>query len=306
MALLLALAHANAAPLPELAWDWSRSHRFFVEAQVQIPQWFWMEAERNRSVRTVAWQVQAVMACSSTGEKSRKRVEVRCTLEDLGLRAATVAGDQGRALKVLEEYDQVLTGAAIELDMREDGKVTSYDVIGVQTRNLRTRGRLQTLRLLMRPLVAALEVRLPADGSTPWFYRESHLCQMPSLWGTLAPVEGVAAGTLRNGTVVEIAASSKGLMNPGENANLLTCETAERAFFTVGRGLARHTWEMHGDLTPGSPGALGVATLPYTQRGQLVRVEDGAAPPAVFGTDELLPDRLPSGVMNPGPLPPSR
>ena len=71
-------------------------------------------------------------------------------------------------------------------------------------------------------------------------------------------------------------------------------------------GPARHTFEMHGELTPGSPAALGTATIPYTQRGQLVRLEPGARP-LVFASDELIPDQLPpSGALNNVAPPPSR
>ena len=296
---------ASASPsLPEVTWDWSQHHRFFVEAEVQLPERLWLEAEFNKNVRAVGWQLQAVLDCESSDGNARRR-QVVCTIEDLGLRAATLRGDQGHALPVLEEYDAVLTGATLQLDLRPDGRIAHYEVQGVPTDNLRTRGRLQTMRLLLRPLAVALEVQVPLDGESPWFMRDTQLCQYPTMWGTLAPVEGIAVGTMRAGDVLEIASSAKGTMSPGESANLITCDTTERAFFAVGRGIARHTWEMYGDLTPGSPGSMGITTIPFTQRGQLVRLQPGEVA-TVMATEEYVPDKLPSGALGGGAPPPSR
>lgn len=296
---------ASAAPtLPEAAWNWDEHHRFFIESEVQLPERLWLEAEFNKNVRAVGWQLQVVLDCASTDDNARRR-QISCKIEDLGLRAATLRGDQGHALPVLEEYDQVLTGAVFQFDLRPDGRIAYYEVQGVPTDNLRTRGRLQTMRLLLRPLAVALEVQLPLDGESPWFVRETQLCQYPTMWGTLAPVEGIAVGTVRGTNVIEIASSARGTMSPGQSDNLITCDTSERAFFTLGLGIARHTWEMYGDLTPGSPGSIGITTIPFTQRGQLVRLKPDEHP-SVMTTEEYVPEKLLSGALGDGPPPPSR
>lgn len=285
---------ASAAPVPPLAWDWSKPERFLVEVQVQLPMNERWRAERNHQVRVVGFQTRTVLECHKSERSTRRRDEILCTIEDFGLFAGTQPGDRGRAGPVLEEYDEVLTGATLRMRMAPDGRVTAVDIPSLEARNHRGRLRNQILAQILRFTAMGFDLGLPDGSGDLWLHDRALSCTVPSAVGTSARIEGVTRGVVR-GDVVELAARSRGLMTAGDSANAYTCETTARAFFQPGRGLLQHSWEMLGEPTASSRIAVGAAGYPYTQAGGLRRLDPGEHPD-VGPTAEIEVENGPSAI----------
>src|SRR5690606_12995803 len=106
-------------------------------------------ADRNKEVRVSSYQVRLVVTCPPDGVAKAKRRswDLRCTLDDVALKAAALAGDRGRLTPILEEMDAKLTGAGLVMTMRDDGRITRFDLTGIEVSNRRTRQMEQTLRI---------------------------------------------------------------------------------------------------------------------------------------------------------------
>ena len=74
--------------------------------------------------------IRTVIACDKDWKLTNKRWEVSCKIEDFAMRAAAQTrrdngkiGDEERVEEVLSEIDDKLTGASLQLQVREDGRV---------------------------------------------------------------------------------------------------------------------------------------------------------------------------------------
>ncbi|MCB9678544.1 MAG: hypothetical protein H6737_25810 [Alphaproteobacteria bacterium] len=309
MMLFTAAIAAQQADLPPMAWDWDQPHRLYVETEVTLPDRFWINAEINKNARVIGFQVRSVLACAGTEKEGARKREVRCTFEDIGLVAAGLPGDEGIVQPILDEYDALFASASLDLIVRDDGRITDVNLTDVATRNLRTRQRRESMRLLTRFLAAGIEVPLSRRPGEPlWVSNEALLCTLPTTLGTAGPAEGVHQAAIR-GENVEIATNGRGLMAPGESLNQYTCEFAAHTIFDPDLGLVSRTWTMRGEPTPGSPIALGAAGYPYIQRGSARRLAPGETVD-VGETREVVPNTSgPSAIQQwnttPTPMDPS-
>ncbi|MEZ4319138.1 MAG: hypothetical protein R3F61_16605 [Myxococcota bacterium] len=273
MITLVALASAAQQPqIPALGWDWSANQRLYVETEVRLPELMWVNAEKNRSARVIGFQIRAVLDCVATDKSTARKQQVECRFEDIGLVAGGVAGDQGMIVHILEEYDALFDEAVLQLMVRDDGRIVDVNLDQVPVRNLRTRSRKESMRLLTRFLAAGMEVPVSRrEGDALWVSNESLLCTLPTTLGTAGGAEIVHQASMSDG-LVEIATNGRGTMSPGESLNTFTCELAAHTMMQPGAGPTERTWTMRGEPTPGSPIALGAAGYEYLQRGSLRRL----------------------------------
>lgn len=295
-ALTIAIA-ANEPSLPAMKWDWSSDQRFLIETEVQLPVAYWATAERNRAFRLMAFQLQTVLRCRSIRARSRWE-EVGCTIEDVSLVGGAVPADRGRAQKVLDEYDRLLTDALMTIRFRADGHIATMDIPELPARNFRMRGRNELAKQIMRFAVMGLEVPLDAGGASLWVDDQAMLCTLTSTQGGANPVEVVHTGLYRS-PQVEFASHGRGLVVTGGSANQYTCEITSRGFIDPEVGAISHWWEMLGEPTASSPVANGKAGFLFTQRGGLRRLKAGEVVDLQPTTEILLDD---SGNLMP-PLP---
>lgn len=316
--LLLALTSAPAQAAP---WTAGEVQRFDVAVEVVLPRYMWFVANYNEQARVTAFRVRSVLACTP-GEPRKRRIEVRCQIEDLALLGAPMPGEVGELQPVLEEMDAKLTGATVVLDTRHDGHIVNVgmDWASGDRRHRRIREMEENLRLVMSRVVAGLDLQRPRGAlevGTVWGQRASLVTMAVSAVGTLGATE------LAHG-VVEVAEGEARLRTTGtamiapadpyrdEPVDLFdTVIQGEAALDADGRLLWRK-WEATGTPTPSSALAEGTKGLPYIQRGML-RALRGAQPVEVGISEELPPraespsalqsDRtsgMPDGVLLPG------
>lgn len=199
--LLALLSPAHAEEPADMDWSdvvlvWPdkfarwRDTRWLVAAEVVLPIGMVFGKENNKSFRTHAWQVKAVIACDQEYKFSGKRIEVGCTIEDIGLQATSIdrwKTDKGRehVQEVLDNIDGRLTGAKIQLQVNDRGAVTNLDLEGVDARNERERLQAETLRLVAARLMYPFHMKIPKSGMSQgqWVEFDSELMSMPTSTG---------------------------------------------------------------------------------------------------------------------------
>lgn len=173
----------------EVRWDLDvgSTHRWEVSSRVAYPGHRWLWADRNTEVRAPRLGFHAVVDCV-VEEAFGARRALACTLEDVSFVGRARPTETGLLQPVLEEMDAKLTGAPVEFIMREDGRVTFFDVKPHQVSNftnLRTRGFDQELRFLVAKALAPVDFRLPSEMpiEEPWEHRFTQANQMAVPWG---------------------------------------------------------------------------------------------------------------------------
>jgi len=193
-----ALVTAMAAPAieeimvysdPFARWDGTR---WLVETEVFVPFPITISRVRNAAFRSYALQMRAVISCEKDARLGRKRYEVMCTIDDIGLQATTVnrwrtRADIQRVQQVLDNVDEMLTGSRVQLQVDDAGTLRNIDLEGLSQRNERERESAESLRQLVSRLMAGFHLHIPNPGQrrAPWTERNSLLLAMPSSTGIM-------------------------------------------------------------------------------------------------------------------------
>ena len=69
-------------------------------------------------------------------------------------------------LSLLQELDEVLTGAGLQLQVGDNGRLRNVDLEGVRRPNRRLSERTENLRLVLARMVAGLDLHLPRPRKT--------------------------------------------------------------------------------------------------------------------------------------------
>jgi hypothetical protein len=166
-------------------WD---DTRWLVNSELILPLPLLLGADDNFSFFSYAMQIRMVLLCEKDGKETRKRVEVMCEIEDIGLLATSVRHwkrekDRERVARVLDEIDAKLTGARIQLQVDFKGGVNNVDIEGLTADNQRQRDVNENLRQLLLRVVAGFHMKIPdhAQRKGQWYEYNSNLMNLPSL-----------------------------------------------------------------------------------------------------------------------------
>lgn len=274
---------AETAPLEGLEWQWDdvSGRRWLVENEVQLPMFMWWRAENNRQARVAAYQIRTILDCGEAARLGRKSWEVICSIEDISIRAAPIDAAQGLLQPILEEIDNKLTGAHLQVTMSRDGRVTNLDLEGVGKRNRRISSMTETLRLVLGRTVAGLDLQLPKKGviggtGEIWAQYRSQIFKAPNGLGTQG-----ASQTLHQVYRVEddarlvVQTRGRGMVAPGSGSdsgpsNYYDTRLESVAVFDPAAGaLTERVWTAVGWPTASSAMSEGTAGIPYGQRGSL-------------------------------------
>lgn len=139
-------------------WDGTR---WFVATEVSMPWEILFKARENYEFRSDRYQVRTIIECEKDWRRSRRRFEVDCTIADFGIQVtARNSDDPGKVQRVLDEVDTALTGAYLQLSVRDDGRVVGIDLEGPTKRNNREDIIHETLRLVMTRVIVGYNMRL--------------------------------------------------------------------------------------------------------------------------------------------------
>jgi uncharacterized protein YbaR (Trm112 family) len=194
MTLLVTLASLSspswASDSEVLGWDWSRTHRFALESQVQLPLLMWFATPFNHQARVTAFDLRIVTTCGNAQVETRRVVEVLCTIDDIALSAAGMPQEEGLLQPILTELDDLLTGSAVQMRMNHEGRIVNIDLEGLDRRNQRVGRISENMRLVVSRAFSGLDMQLPRGDELQWAQYDNWLMRAPSAEGSSG-----AAGT---------------------------------------------------------------------------------------------------------------
>lgn len=250
---------------------WSDT-RWFIETEVLVPTWSFWAADFNYEMRVVAYQVRTVLACEKEWQISRRRQEVRCRIEDISLQAAILEEKFKHAQAVLDEMVTKLKGAAVQLQVRDNGRVTNIDLEDVrEPRNRRERQILESMRQVLARIVVGFDMKLRKSNflsTGQWVENRSALLSMPSV--TLAPASGLVVHQL-NGFDGHIIVQTKGEGQiQGDEGAMYAVEINGVSIYDEGEGfMTERVWSLVGRRTAESFLTFGTALADYAHSGRL-------------------------------------
>ena len=281
---------ALAAELPseEVRWDWSEPQRYYLETEVRLPYLMWLAKRFNEQARVNAFQLRLVAHCEPSAELKRRQ-EVLCTIDDIGIKASGVRQEQGLLQPILEELDERLTGAVVQLELRDDGRLSNIDLEELDRRNRRV-GRInENLRLILTRAFAGLDLPMPRNPEDPqWVQHDSWLLKAPAAQGSVGSAQLVHQWGDEQAGLHRIVTGGRAIIVPALSGNQYDARMTSEAWFDTADGrLTDRTWTMVATPTPSSALTEGLAGYPYLQVGRVMALPEGQDHPV--GTTEELP-----------------
>jgi hypothetical protein len=190
----------------------------------------------------------------------------------VALSAAPLAQDAGLVQPILDELDQALTGADVELQMRSDGRVNNIGLEAFARQNPRYGYVNETLRLMVSRAFAGLDLQLPDDETdTQWAQYQSWLMKVPTVDGTAAGIELVNEVKSQDDQVTRIVSSGRGMLVPGDGLDKYDTKLASDAVFDRHFGrISDRSWTLMGTPTSSSAISQGSSGFAYVQQGHLM------------------------------------
>lgn len=259
-------------------WD---DTRWFVKTEVAFPAPLRLYANRNYEIDVWRLAVRTVFACEKDWKMTRHKWQVHCTIEDIGLQAAAeedpnllvpVDEMRRRNREVLDELDAKLTGAAMQLQVTDDGRVTGVDLEGVEKDNQREKAVQEALRQIMTRAIVGYTLRLRKNdmlGKGAWVEYDSRLMSMPVSDGTSSRGSSVLLHNLSHvdGHVV-VQSAGKGMI--GDDYNFFLAEYTGVSVFDPEVGfMTERVWALRGKATGSSAYAIGQRAPEYFHAGRL-------------------------------------
>jgi hypothetical protein len=187
---------------PFARWDGTR---WFIKTEVVVPFPMTFFAVQNYEFSVNAFQVRTILACEKDWKLRKTSWEVSCAVEDFAILASdddllrretrrdakkvteTEAERRQHIQQILDEVDARLTGASLQLQVADNGRVTNIDLEGVSKRNRREAGMHETLRLVLSRVIVGFDMRLQKWNSLQpgiWTEYSSKLMSMPVVINT--------------------------------------------------------------------------------------------------------------------------
>lgn len=275
-------------------WD---DTRWMVTTEVGLPYPLLFARDENAEFESQEFVIKAVIGCNKDWKLGARRYEVGCVIEDFSMVAAVSErrvsdADIARAQSVLDEIDGKLTGAKLQLQVSDDGRVTNLSLEGVPKNNARQSQIHETLRQVLARLVVGFNLKLRKFNQLnegKWYEYNSTLMSMPMADGAnmgsnmvvhyLNPFKGqIVVQSIGQGVVSSEAVASNGV----ESRTTFNLDLIGVSIFDKNEGyMLERVWAINGT----APTAFGV--LPYFNAGRIY----------TLGTADK-PDCGPSRVVN--------
>lgn len=285
---LLPLVLALSAHAEPLAWAWQVGHpvRYHAELSRERDDGDWHLAMRNIEARARATNLALDTSCQAV-QVLRKGWAMECVLDEVRISGtAMVEGEQERLSAIFDEHEDHLRGATAVFEMGITGRIKSFDIRAFEARTERESQVHDSLRMLLVPAFAQLELELPKggdDNGKAWKQGGSPMVtQLRSSYGTAGAVvihhtvEGhedglVLIGTEGRGTV------AYGLAVESDGTKTIAVDLAGSAAFDQAAGvLARRESMVVGRFTAGA--AYSSPTDHYREVASLERIPAGPVP----------------------------
>lgn len=252
--------------------------RWFIATEVTLPLGTFFRADQNWDMRVQAYQIRAILACDKDWKLSGRKYEVSCRIEDVGLQV--VVNESPKFMHVgdiIDEMDAKLSGARVQLQVRDNGRVTNIDLEDVPPpRNRRERQVNEALRQVLSRIVVGFDMKLRKANflsTGQWVETKSALLSMPS--ATLSPANGLIVHQL-NGYRGHIVVQTKGegqiaMVGDDPSADInYTAELNGVAIYDEDEGfMTERVWSMQAEQTASTFQEFGMTQGVYSHSGAL-------------------------------------
>jgi len=170
-------------------WDGTR---WSIDTEVMMPGILTFQSDENLSMRVKGFQLRSILACDKEWKLTRSKWEVSCKIESMGIQVAAFISDEKRLeinKAIIDEIQQKLEGASVQLQVKKDGRVTNIQLEGVEWRNRREQANLETLRQLLKRMIVGYDMKLRKNNflsTGQWVEYQSPLLELPGSVSTSA------------------------------------------------------------------------------------------------------------------------
>jgi hypothetical protein len=213
--------------------------------------------------------------CEHCGRGPDPALEVLCVLDDLAFSATGMVQEQGKLQPIVTEIDEQLTGAVVQLQVRDDGRLVNIDLEGPERRNQTVGAFIENLRLILARAFAGLDLGTP-DGEQTWVQYDSWLLRLPVAEGSIGSSEIVHRITGESAETVAVESGGRALVVPANSPNQYDTRFYGMAILDPASGhLVERSWTMVGIPTASSSISFGTAGYPYMQDGWIKALGGG-------------------------------
>ncbi len=283
-----------------------------VNTELSLPFGWLLRSERNFSVLASGIQVRSVFHCEKSAPIGRKRYEIDCRIDDIGIQMVT--SEEGDRIdkaeeiqEMLDEVDAKLTGAAMQLQVNADGRVGSVTLEGLENTVGRRENQIaESLRALLARSMAGFHMRLRkvnqlAQGQ--WVEYDSPLMRMPDavtasmgsslLVNQLNVYQGHhVVQTVGRGVITSVDAISDGATNHFQtNFNGVAIYDADTGYMT------ERIWHLVGQPTASSQVSLLGTPPTLGERGRLWQI-DPEEYISVGASEQVAPPGVPTAGLS--------
>ena len=200
-----------------------------------------------------------------------------CRIEDIGVQAIVNENKKwSHSQDVLDEIDAKLTGARVQLQVRDNGRVTNIDLEDAPIpRNQRERQVHEALRQVLTRIVVGFDMKLRKANflaTGQWVENRSALLSMPST--TLTPASGLVVHQL-NGYKGHLVVQTKGEgqiivdLNDGTSVNYLSELSGVSIYDEENGYMTERVWSLVARQTASSFQEYGSTNANYSHSGLL-------------------------------------
>lgn len=157
--------------------------RWRIDTTVGMPYPAAMYALYNDEVQFVALDARMIVACDLDGAPLRGRQEVTCVIEDAALSLVPWLKQlPERAINVVQDADEALTGLQVQLQVGDDGRVLDVGLLGEPQTNRRIVLQYENLRQVVLRAMLGFHMRSPDQYvvGEEWVERNTRLLTLPS------------------------------------------------------------------------------------------------------------------------------
>ena len=220
---------------------------------------------------------------------------------DQAVRTSLTIPFQVKVDKILHEVDERLTGAKLQIQVRDDGQVQNVDIEGLTSHDERTRRINETLRLILSRMMAGFDMKLRkwnnlSEGQ--WVEYNPELMAMPTPDFVASRGSSMLVHQLNKykGELV-VQSVGRGTISYGDGAseNFFSTKFNGVSIYDREEGyMTERVWSLFGTPTASSAMADGSAGAPYWHAGR-IRVLGDTEQADVGATEEVAMPGAPEG-----------
>jgi hypothetical protein len=278
-------------------WDGTR---WLIRTEIVFPTVMQFADGRNHEFYADAMQVRTVVGCDKDWKLTGKRWQVRCTIEDLSLNAviAREPAPTDGVPEMLAMLDAKLTGASLQMQVMEDGRIETVDVEGISKRNEAEAQLAESLRQVLSRITAGFDMRLRKFNDLRpgnWIEYTSKLMTMPAQTASKGTsMVGHKLSRVDGHIIVESQGKGVAAIGEGTQQNTYNTKLASVAVYDDDNGyMTERVWAMNAQPTASS----WVAGNSHYWHAGRIRQLHGEEKPEVGVTGIIAPPAVHTGTL---------